>query len=66
MRMLSMVIGILTVMLLLSTLICGLWIQSQNLVNNAGALAFHMKIGVVSVISGVIAAVLLIIQAAKN
>lgn len=66
MKILSLTSGILTILFLLSTLICGLWINSKGLTNNADSLAFHMKIGTVSVILGLLSAILLIVQVAKH
>lgn len=66
MKVISLITGIITILLLLSTLICGLWIKSHNLINDAGSLAFHMKIGTASVIFGSISALLLIIQVMKH
>lgn len=66
MKIASIIIGILTVLLLLSTLICGSWIKAKGLTNDASSLAFHMKIGTASVVFGVISVILLIVQVVKH
>lgn len=66
MKIISLSVGILTILLLLSTLICGFWIKSKGLTNDASSLAFHAKIGIASVILGSLSAIFLIIQAIKH
>ncbi|KOF56757.1 MULTISPECIES: hypothetical protein [Clostridium] len=66
MKTISLITGLLTILLLLSTLICGLWIKSKGLTNDAGSLAFHTKIGATAVIFGTLSAILLIIQVIKH
>lgn len=66
MKIISLSVGILTVLLLLSTLICGSWIKAKGLTNDANSLAFHAKIGIASVIFGALSAILLIIQVIKH
>lgn len=66
MKVTSLIVGITTILLLLSTLICGLWIKSHGMMNNTDSLAFHMKIGIVSVLFGALSAILLIIQVIKH
>lgn len=60
MKIISLLIAIITGLLLLSTLICGYWIYSRS--GDAGAVAFHMKLGIASTIMGLITVVLLIIK----
>ncbi|MDP4145851.1 MAG: hypothetical protein Q8936_15420 [Bacillota bacterium] len=66
MRTISFIIAVITALLLLSTLICGLWIKSKNLATDQSALSFHMKIGVLSVAFGIITIILFIIQLLKK
>jgi len=66
MKIISLSIGVLTVLLLLSTLICGSWIKAKGLTNDASSLAFHAKIGIASVVFGALSAILLIIQVIKH
>lgn len=66
MKTIYLIVGIITILLLLSTLICGLWIKSHDLTNYVDSLAFHMKIGIASVIFGLFSAILLIIQVIKH
>lgn len=48
--------SVVTGLLWLSTMICGLWIRSQNLTGpeRASSLSFHTAIGMVSVVVGLI------------
>lgn len=62
MRMVSLVIAIITVVLLLSTLLCGSWIHAKGLATDVEATAFHMKIGIASVVFGLLTAALLILK----
>jgi predicted small integral membrane protein len=50
------ILAILDIVLLLSTLICGLWISGQNLAGEelASALAFHRSIAIASVVLSLI------------
>lgn len=66
MKIISILTGIITVLLLLSTLLCGLWIKSHNLNNNTESLVFHTKIGVATVIFGLISTILLMLQVMKH
>ncbi|MDF2545109.1 MAG: hypothetical protein K0R93_7 [Anaerosolibacter sp.] len=59
MKVFSLVIAIITALLLVSTLVCGLWIRS-NKVTDVSSLNFHMNIGITSVIFSFIAVILLI------
>lgn len=51
MKTLTIIVAGIDILLLLSTLICGLWISQQNLTGAelASSLAFHRTIGVASV-----------------
>lgn len=51
MTVVAVVVTVLAVILLLSTLICGLWIRSKDL-NDPQSKVFHTKIGVAAVIFG--------------
>jgi fumarate reductase subunit D len=59
MKTFSLITAIITGLLLLSTLICGLWIRA-NKVTDASSLNFHMNIGIASVIFGLVTVILLI------
>lgn len=65
MKIITIVIAVVAGLLLLSTLICGLWIKSKGL-TDISSLNFHMQIGIGSVIFGMISVVLLIAQTLKN
>lgn len=65
MKTLCILIGSLTGLLLLSTLICGLWIKTHHL-TDAESLKFHMNIGMVSVFFGLISVILLFVQGARH
>ncbi|MHB9134544.1 MAG: hypothetical protein ACYDBB_26015 [Armatimonadota bacterium] len=65
MKILSILIAVITGLLLSSTAICGLWIKA-NKVTDASSITFHMNIGIATLISGLIAVVLLIVLAVKR
>lgn len=58
MKILSIIFAAITGLLLLSTMICGLWIRS-NKVTEISSLNFHMNIGIASVVFGCITLILL-------
>lgn len=45
---------VLTVVMLLSTAICGLWIQGQGKLVDPSSIQFHMVIGLVAVFVGIV------------
>lgn len=49
MKIISIITAVVAALLLLSTLICGLWIRS-NRITDLSSLDFHMKIGIASLI----------------
>lgn len=51
MKIMILLTGITTILMLLSTLICGMWIKSNG-VTDASSLLFHTRIGVGSVLIG--------------
>jgi len=53
-----------SMLLLLSTLICGLWIRSKN-ITEPSSISFHMQIGILTVVACLISCILLIIKAGK-
>jgi heme/copper-type cytochrome/quinol oxidase subunit 3 len=61
MQVLSIIIAILTIILLLSSFLCGLWIKAKKISDKA-SLKFHMQLGISSVAFGLATAVLLLIQ----
>lgn len=63
MKLLSIITAVITALLLLSSLLCGLWIKSHNHTSDKAALSFHMKLGIISVSFGLISVILLIIKA---
>lgn len=65
MKFFSIAIAIITGLLLLSTLICGLWIKANN-VTEVSSLKFHMNIGILSVIFGCISVILLFVLACRS
>ncbi len=65
MKTLCFVIGIITGLLLLSTLTCGLWIKANH-VTDVSSLKFHMGIGIWSVIFGLVSVILLFVQTVKH
>ncbi len=65
MKIVFVVISVITGFLLLSTMICGLWIKANN-IKDASSLNFHMNIGIASVIFGVVSVVTGIILVLKK
>lgn len=61
MKVFTIIISILAMISLFSTLICGLWINKQSVVDPS-SITFHLRIGVVSVVLVVMAIILLIIK----
>jgi len=60
MKIATLVSAILTVLVVVSTMICGLWISANN-VTDPSSIHFHKTIGIASVICCIITAVLVII-----
>ncbi|ETA78969.1 hypothetical protein [Youngiibacter fragilis] len=60
MRYVYAAISVVSAILLLSTLICGSWIRYNN-ITDPGSLGFHMKLGTLSVLAGLVTSVLLLI-----
>jgi hypothetical protein len=52
MRVFQIITAIITAILIFSTTVCGLWIKSQGdaIIDKAGALKFHMNIGIITAI----------------
>ncbi|SPF40797.1 conserved exported hypothetical protein [Candidatus Desulfosporosinus infrequens] len=65
MKILYSLIGIVTALLLIFTMTCGLWIKSTQS-TDPGSLRFHITIGISSVIFGIISVGLLIFQVFKQ
>lgn len=65
MKAFSLIIAVISGLLLLSTLICGLWIRANG-VTDLSSRNFHMNIGIASVIFSLIAVGLLIILTLKQ
>lgn len=65
MKILSLTSAIITGMLSLSILICGLWIHSHK-ITDPSSISFHMKLGTASVVSALITAGFLIIAVLKK
>ena len=49
MKILTNILGIISIISILSTLICGLWIRANN-VTELSSIKFHSNIGILSVI----------------
>lgn len=65
MKTISIIIGIITGLMLISTLICGLWIRS-NKITDVTSIDFHFKLGTASVILSIITIVTLLIHIIKK
>jgi len=61
----AIIVSAITILLLLSTLLCGLWIKSKGLTDQS-SLAFHTQLGVASVVGGLASAILLLVYALKK
>ncbi|MFT8313730.1 MAG: hypothetical protein ABF633_05670 [Clostridium sp.] len=61
----TVIVAVAALLLLLSTLLCGLWIKAKGL-TDVSSLNFHMYIGIATVISSVIAIILLLVQLLKH
>jgi len=59
MKIIILISAIITMLVVLSTMICGLWIQANNLTDQS-ALDFHKTIGIVSAICCVVTFILVI------
>ncbi len=64
MRTLTLILGVLAGLLLVSTLICGLWMRAQAVVDPS-SVSFHMMIGVAAVLVTAVTLVLSISQAMR-
>lgn len=64
MKIISIIMASLTALLLLSTLICGLWIKS-NKITEISSINFHTNIGIAAVVCGIITIILLFVFAMK-
>ena len=60
MKIAALVSAVVTVLVVVSTMICGLWIRANN-VTDPGSLDFHRTIGIASVVCCVITAILVIV-----
>lgn len=60
----SMILSILTILMALSQLICGLWIGSNGA--DAGNLTFHTRLGIGTVVMTVITLIVLLISLYKR
>lgn len=58
------VLSVSTMLMLLSTLICGLWIKANNVVEPS-SLQFHMVLGILSVVLAVVLLVVLMVVLRK-
>lgn len=64
MKFFTILSGIITVLLLLTTMICGLWIRANNLAET-NSMNFHINSGIASVVFAIITLISLIILLAK-
>jgi hypothetical protein len=61
MNIIYILIAILTILLLLSLLLCGLWLKSHP-TNDPSSVKFHLQLGITTIICSLISAILLIVQ----
>lgn len=55
MKTLRVVLNVSTALLLASTAICGLWLRSQGATVDPSSIGFHMTIGLLTVVVGLVA-----------
>ena len=63
-RIATIIISIVTLLLLFSVMVCGLWIGSVDA--DAGSVSFHRTLGVASVLSGTVTCVLALVSSRKK
>jgi hypothetical protein len=56
----TLISAIITTLLMMTTMICGLWMKANN-ISDAGSLSFHINCGITSVVFSFITMLLLII-----
>lgn len=57
--------AVVTALLLLTTMVCGLWIRSND-VTDAGSLDFHVASGIASVASSLVTLILVVALSARR
>lgn len=65
MKIVLIVLAVLSMLLLLSTLICGLWIRAQGPAVDPSSLSFHLGIAVISILMTGLTLVLALVQALR-
>lgn len=65
MKIFAIIIAIITGLLLFSTTMCGVWIRAHH-ITAASSLDFHMQIGLLTTVFGMVSVVLLIVLAVKR
>lgn len=65
MRIMTLASAALTVLLILSTMICGFWIRANN-VTDPSSFSFHMNCGVASVVFSLITLVMVIVMLVRT
>ncbi|KAB1434536.1 hypothetical protein [Candidatus Galacturonibacter soehngenii] len=60
MKTVTLISSIITTLLIMSTMICGMWLKAKN-ISDPSSLAFHMNFGIASVVFCFITMILLII-----
>jgi hypothetical protein len=66
MKTLIIILAVLTILLLLSTVICGLWIRNMGSLVEKSSLDFHLGIGLASVGSALLTIILAVSQIQKT
>lgn len=64
MKVFTIIMAIVTLLLLFFVLVCGLWIGAKG--TDAAGAGFHMTLGVASVVSGMVTAILALVLAGKK
>ncbi|PKM73171.1 MAG: hypothetical protein CVU91_06285 [Firmicutes bacterium HGW-Firmicutes-16] len=61
MKTLTIIVAILALVLLACMLLCGLWLRAKG-VTDAGSVAFHMQLGIATIVVSAISIILLLIR----
>lgn len=64
MKYLYLVLSVISEVTMVSTLVCGYWIRSNN-VTDAGSISFHAALGTAAAISGIVVSILLFFLALR-
>ncbi len=61
----SIVLGVIAIIMILSMVLCGLWLRTHP-TSNPGALKFHFQLGLATLIVCLVAIILLLVKVSKG